>query len=134
MPHPKIVDRGKSLECVSLYVSNSNNVWWVDQSQLIKGQNYTVETMETETHNPGSDTYNRLKLNFSSPKRELFKHFQQILDDTRRRTLCYYLTFECGARFDKETLLHKSNVTVDFEGIRSISKFHKYFFVLIIYF
>ena len=122
MPHPKIVDRGNSLECVSLYVSNSNNVWWVDQPQLIKGQNYTVETIETQTHNPDLDTYNRLKLNFLSSKEKLFKHFQQILDDTRRKTLCYYLTFECGAQFDKETLLHKSNVTVDFQGIWSIFK------------
>ena len=125
MPHPKIVDRGNSLECVSLYVSNSNHVWWVDQPQLIKGQNYTVETIETQTHNPDIDSYNRLKLNFLSSKEKLFKHFQQILDDTRRKTLCYFLTFECGARFDKETLLHKSNVTFDFEGIWSLVYFQK---------
>lgn len=109
------MDRGESLECVSLCVTNSNDVWWIDQPQLVKGLNYTIEVVKNESHNL-EDGYHRLKLNFLNERKDIFEHFQQILDDTRRRTLCYYLTFECGARFDKDILLHESNITVDFEG------------------
>ena len=117
LPSPKIVDRGETLECVSLYVSNSKSVWWVDHPQLIKGKNYTVETIKNQTHEPIIDKYNKLKLKFLNPKDEIFKHFHQVLDDVRRKTLCYYLTFECGAKYDEEILLHKSNMTVDFKGM-----------------
>ena len=116
LPSPIIVDRGQSLECVNLFVSNSKKVWWIDQPQLIKGQDYTVELVGNESHSAYLDGYQRLKLNFLNEKNETIKHFKQIKDDTRRNTLGYYLTFACGAKFDEEILLHKSNVTVDFEG------------------
>ena len=114
LPYPKIVTRGQSLECVSLYVSNSNSVWWIDHQQLTKGEDYIVETINNQTHKPYTDTYNRLKLTFLKPKLEIFK---EILDDTRRRTLYFNSTFpfECRAKFDTETLIYKTNV-VDYEG------------------
>ena len=109
------MDRGQSLECVSLFVTNSNHVWWIDQPQLIKGQDYTNELVKNEKHNR-EDSYHRLKLTFLNSKVDTFERFNQTIDDTRRRTLYHFLTFECGAKFDTEVLLHKSNVTVDFEG------------------
>ena len=114
LPNPKIITRGHSLECVSLYVNNSNDVWWIDHEQLSKGEDYTVETINNQTHNPYNDTYNRLKLTFLKPKLKIFKKIQ---DDTRRSTLYFNSTFpfECRARFDTETLIYNTNV-VDYEG------------------
>ena len=116
LPSPTIVDRGQSLECVSLFVSNSNKVWWIDQPQLIKGKDYTVELVENKTHSLDLDGYQRLKLIFLNERKEIFKNFQQNIDDTQKNTLCYYLTFACGAQFDKVILIQKINITVGFEG------------------
>jgi len=33
-PKPKILDHGDNLECVSMYVSNSNNVSWTKNNFL----------------------------------------------------------------------------------------------------
>ena len=115
LPYPKIVSRKQSLECVCLYVSNSNNVWWIDHSQLVKGKDYFVETNTNQNHNSVTNSYNRLRLTFLKTKLEIFK---TVFDDTRRRTLYFNSTipFECRARFDTETLIHKSNV-IDYEGM-----------------
>ena len=98
-----------------MYVSNSNDVWWIDHSQLIKGKDYIIETITNQTHNSLNDSYNRLKLTFLKPKLEIFK---TVFDDTKRRTLYFNSTtpFECRARFDTETLIHKTNV-IDYEGM-----------------
>ena len=115
LPHPSIVDRGQSIECVSLFVPNSNYIWWIDHPILVKGIDYKVEVVQNETHNR-EDGYHRLRLLFLNSKVDIFERFNQTIDDTNRSTLYHYSTFECGARFDTEILLHKSIVKVDFEG------------------
>jgi len=113
------------LECVSLYVSNSNNVSWVQNNLLIEGTHYNVSK---ETHNYRSDGYRRFNLTFLQPRNKLIQQYKKKGDDTNRKTLYYYLTFSCMAVFGTETTSTEFNITEDFEGRKNVHKKEKVFF------
>ena len=112
-PKPKILDHADHLECVSMYVSNSNIVSWAKNSLLKEGIHYNILN---ETHDYLSDGYRRLNLTFLQPREKMIRQYKQIGDDTNRRTLYYYIAFGCMTVFGTETMEREFNVTEDFEG------------------
>jgi len=105
------------LECVSLYVSNSNTVSWAQNNLLIKDTHYSILK---EIHNYQSDGYRRLNLTFLQPRNKLIPQYKHIEDDISRRTLYYNITFGCMAVFGNETVVGKFYLAVDHIGSYNI--------------
>ena len=113
-PRPKINDDGRSTECVSIYVSNSNDVSIIDNSQLTKGTHYTVEQNATSHLTTG---YLRLRVKFLDDRLKLFSPFKQIDDDLQKKSLYYYVTFKCQAVFGTENVSGEYRVKAYYEGL-----------------